>query len=87
MRNGGDPDPVIQFHIDPGVGESGQRAEPDPGIVFDGVGLGILSHPMERGLEFPPKLSAQSDPLSLVEVQRLAQFGLGVCVQGDGLHG
>lgn len=87
MRQGGYPDPVVQFHIDQGVREPAQRAVADSGIVFGGVGLGILAQALQRRLELPTELPTETGPLSLVVVQRLPQFGLGVRVKSDWLQG
>lgn len=81
------PDVIVNINVDQRVREPAQRAVSRPGFILGRVQLWILTDALQRGLELLAKLPTQTGASLLVMLQRLTEFGLGIRMEDEGLHG
>lgn len=86
MGDGCHPNLVPEIDVDQRVWEPVQRAVAHPFLVLR-IQLRVLTYTTKRSLKLHAKLSAQANPLLLIALKSLAEFGLGCLMNGEGLQG
>src|SRR5262249_41927998 len=87
MGNRHDPDPILEIEVDEGVRKAPERAVAHARFILNRIKERIFAHALQRCFKFLAELATEPNSLLLIVFDGALEFGLGIHVDGNGLHG